>query len=227
MIHQSTDKKNRFILLIIAFLFLNTINTKDKNFIFGNVENVKVVGLESHLNDVIKEKLKYLKDQEILSINKKILSKKISNYNYIENFKVFKLYPDNLVLTLKQTTFLASTLKQNKKYLIGSNAKLIDYDIFLNHNDLPTIYGNFKPEDFIILKNKIKNSPLEFNNIENFFFYPSFRWDIENKNNITIKLPYKNIDDALIQAKKIIDNNNLEGDTIDLRIKNQVILSNE
>ena len=38
---------------------------------------------------------------------------------------------------------------------------------------------------------------------------------------------YKNIDDALIQAKKIIDNNNLEGDTIDLRIKNQVILSNE
>ena len=109
MIHQSTDKKNRFILLIIAFLFLNTINTKDKNFIFGNVENVKVVGLESHLNDVIKEKLKYLKDQEILSINKKILSKKISNYNYIENFKVFKLYPDNLLLSIKQTTFLAST----------------------------------------------------------------------------------------------------------------------
>ena len=100
--------------------------------------------------------------------------------------------------------------------------------IFLqNHNDLPTIYGNFKPEDFILLKNKIKNSPLEYNNIINFFFYPSFRWDIENKNNITIKLPYKNIDEALIQAKKIIDSKNLEGDTIDLRIKNQVILSNE
>ena len=227
MIHQSTDKKNNFIFLIIAFLFLSTVNIKNKNFIFGNVEAIKVIGLDHHLNKSIKENLKYLNDKEILFINKEELSKKISSYNYIENFKVSKLYPDNLVLTLKQTTFLASTLKQNKKYLIGSNAKLIDHDIFANHNDLPTIYGNFKPEDFILLKNKIKNSPLEYNNIINFFFYPSFRWDIENKNNITIKLPYKNIDEALIQAKKIIDSNNLEGDTIDLRIKNLVILSKE
>ena len=227
MIHQSTDKKNNFIFLIIAFLFLSTVNIKDKNLIFGNVEAIKVIGLDHHLNKSIKENLKYLNDKEILSINKEELSKKISNYNYIENFKVSKLYPDNLVLTLKQATFLASTLKQNKKYLIGSNAKLIDHDIFANYNDLPTIYGNFKPEDFILLKNKIKSSPLEYNNVRNFFFYPSFRWDIENKNNITIKLPYKNIDEALIQAKKIIDSNNLEGDTIDLRIKNQVILSNE
>ena len=98
-----------------------------------------------------KENLKYLNDKEILSINKEELSKKISSYNYIENFKVSKLYPDNLVLTLKQTTLLASTLKQNKRYLIGSNAKLIDHDIFTNHNDLPTIYGNFKPEDFKVL----------------------------------------------------------------------------
>ena len=184
MIHQSTDKKNNFIFLIIAFLFLSTVNIKNKNFIFGNVEAIKVIGLDHHLNKSIQENLKYLNDKEILSINKEELSKKISSYNYIENFKVSKLYPDNLVLTLKQTTFLASTLKQNKKYLIGTNAKLIDHDIFANHNDLPTIYGNFKPEDFILLKNKIKNSPLEYNNIINFFFYPSFRWDIENKNNI-------------------------------------------
>ena len=30
-----------------------------------------------------------------------------------------------------------------------------------------------------------------------------------------------------LKGIKIIDSNNLEGDTIDLRIKNQVILSNE
>ena len=227
MIHQSNDKKNNFIFLIIAFLFLNTININNKNFIFGNVEAIKVIGLDHHLNKSIKENLKYLNQKEILSIDKEELSKKISSYNYIENFKVSKLYPDNLIFTFKQTTFLASTLKQNKKYLIGSNAKLIDYDIFSNYNNLPTIYGNFEPEDFIILKNKIKNSPLEFNNIKNFFFYPSFRWDIENKNNITIKLPYKNIDEALTQAKKIIDSNSIEGNTIDLRIKNQIVLSNE
>ena len=63
--------------------------------------------------------------------------------------------------------------------------------------------------------------------IKSFFFYPSLRWDIQNNNNITIKLPNKDIDNALILAKKIIDNKNIEGSTIDLRINNQIILSNE
>ena len=227
MIPQSTDKKKNFILLIIAFLFLSTVNIKNKNFIFGSVESIKVIGLDHHLNKSIKENLKYLNDKELSSINKEELSKKISSYNYIENFKVSKLYPDNLIFTFKQTTFLASTLKQNKKYLIGSNAKLIDYDIFSNNSDLPMIYGNFKPEDFILLKNEIKKSPLEFNKIKNFFFYPSLRWDIQNDNNITIKLPYENIGEALIKAKKIIESNNINGNTIDLRINNQIILTNE
>ena len=227
MMHQLIGKKNKFILLLIAFLFLNTINTKDKKFIFENIKDIQVVGLENHLNDIIKERFNYLKDKKIFSINKKSLQEILSNYNYIENFKVYKRYPNNLTLNLKQTTFLASTLKDNKKYLIGSNAKLIDYELFSKRTDLPIIYGNFKPEDFIKLKNQIINSPIEFNDIKNFFFYQSIRWDIQNKNNITIKLPYENIDEALNIAKKIIDSEKIKGKTIDLRINNQIILTNE
>ena len=227
MIHQLTDKKSKFILLVIFFLFLNSINFKEKNFIFGNISEINVVGLDNQLNDAIKDKLKYLENEKILSINKEILFDQISNYKYIENFKVLKLYPDNLLLTLKQTEFLAFTLKKDKKYLIGSNGKLIDYELFSEITNLPIIYGNFKPADFIILKEKINNSPIEFNNIKSFFFYPSLRWDIQTNNNITIKLPNKNIDNALILAKKVIDNKNIEGSTIDLRINNQIILSNE
>ena len=227
MIHQSTGKKNNLILLIITFLFLNTINFKHESLIFSNIKEIKVIGLENHLNSSIQNKLNYLKDNHIFSINKKKLTQSLNQFNYIENFKVYKLYPNNILLSIKQTTFLGSTLKNNKKYLVGSNAKLIDYDLFPQYMDLPLIYGNFKPEDFILLKKQIKNSPIDFYNIKNFFFYPSQRWDIQNKNNIIIKLPNQNIDDALIMAKKIINNNNFKSDTIDLRIKNQIILSNE
>ena len=101
MIHQLTDKKNKFILLIIFFLFLNSINFKDKNFIFGNISEINVVGLDNQLNNAIKDKLKYLENEKILSINKEILFDQISNYKYIENFKVFKLYPNNLITNLK------------------------------------------------------------------------------------------------------------------------------
>ena len=149
MIHQLTGKKNKFILLIIIFIFLNTISLKEKNVIFGNVQDIKVIGLENHLNESIKDRLNYLKNNRLFSINKEILTKQITNYNYIESYKVFKLYPDNLILSLEQTKFLASTIRQNKKYLIGSNAKLIDYDLFSENKDLPMIYGNFQPEDFI------------------------------------------------------------------------------
>ena len=227
MIHQLTDKKSKFILLVIIFLFLNSINFKDKNFIFGNIKEINVIGLDNHLNNVIKDKLKYLENKKISSINKKILFDQISNFKYIENFKVFKLYPDNLLLSLKQTKFLAFTLKQNKKYLIGSNGKLIDYEFFSETSNLPVIYGNFTPTDFLILKDKINKSPIEFNNIKSFFFYPNLRWDILNNENITIKLPNKDIDNALVLAKKIIDSDNLVGSTIDLRINDQIILSNE
>ena len=227
MIHQLTDKKSKLIFLIIFFLFLNSINFKEKNFIFGNIEEINVVGLDYHLNNAIKNKLKYLENEKIFSIDKEILFNQLNNYKYIENFKVLKIYPDNLLLTLKQTTFLAFTLKEHKQYLIGSNGKLIDYELFSETSNLPVIYGNFKPDDFIILKDKINESPIEFDNIKSFFFYPSLRWDIQNNNNITIKLPNKDIDNALILAKKIIDSKNLEGNTIDLRINNQIILSNE
>ena len=104
---------------------------------------------------------------------------------------------------------------------------MIDYELFSKRTDLPIIYGNFKPEDFIKLKNQIINSPIEFNDIKNFFFYQSIRWDIQNKNNITIKLPYENIDEALKIAKKIIENKKIKDKTIDLRINNQIILTNE
>ncbi len=171
MIHQSTGKKNNLILLIITFLFLNTINFKYESLIFSNIKEIKVIGLENHLNSSIQNKLNYLKDNHIFSINKKKLTQSLNQFNYIENFKVYKLYPNNILLSIKQTTFLGSTLKNNKKYLVGSNAKLIDYDLFPQYMDLPLIYGNFKPEDFILLKKQIKNSPIDFYNIKNFFFF--------------------------------------------------------
>ena len=55
MIHQSTDKKKNFIFLIVAFLFLSTVNIKNKNFIFGNVEAIKVIGLDHHWINELKK----------------------------------------------------------------------------------------------------------------------------------------------------------------------------
>ena len=105
MIHQSTGKKNNLILLIITFLFLNTINFKYESLIFNNIKEIKVIGLENHLNSSIQNKLNYLKDNHIFSINKKKLTQSLNQFSYIENFKVYKLYPNNILLSINKRRF--------------------------------------------------------------------------------------------------------------------------
>ncbi len=68
----------------------------------------------------------------------------------------------------------------------------------------------------------------KFDNIEDIFYYPSGRWDIKTNNNLIVKLPTKDVDKAIDKFNLIINNDKLkEYNIIDLRITNQIILSNE
>ena len=70
-------------------------------------------------------------------------------------------------------------------------------------------------------------SNLNYNNIKEIFFHPSGRIDIKNNDNVTIKFPKENLEEAINIANKILNNKNLKNNVIDLRIKNHLILSNE
>ena len=227
---RSIGKKNKYILLIITFLFLATINNTNfaiNRIFLTNVQSIEVVGLNENLNLYIQQKLKYIKNNNIFYINKDLLEEEISKYNFIESFKVFKFYPKNIILKINQTNFLATTIKNNKKYIIGSNGKFIEYELFKNNNNLPMIFGNFNNKDFMIFKKKIDQSSFKYIKIKNFFSYPSKRWDIETIDNILIKLPSNNTELALERAKKIIESKKFKNNIIDLRIANQLILLNE
>ena len=73
----------------------------------------------------------------------------------------------------------------------------------------------------------IRQSKLNYNNINEIFFYPSGRIDIKNKDNLLIKFPMQNLEEAIIIVNKIIKNKNFRNNLIDLRVPNQLILSNE
>ena len=155
---QSIGKKNKYILLIITFLLLTTINNTNfvNSKIFStNIQSVEVVGLNENLNLEIQERLNYIKNSNIFYINKDLFKKEINKYNFIESFKVSKFYPKNIILKINQTNFLATTIRDNKKYIIGSNGKLIEYELFDNNQNLPLIFGNFNNKDFLIFKQKI------------------------------------------------------------------------
>ena len=132
-------------------------------------------------------------------------------------------------MTINKTNFLAITNRENKKFIIASNGKLISFDdVDLLLQKLPFVFGNVKNDYFINIKGIIDKSKFEYEEIEAFYFYPSNRVDIKTRDGILIKLPQQNLPEALRIANLIKKNDKFKNNKIlDLRILNHIITSNE
>ena len=108
--------------------------------------------------------------------------------------------------------------------LLGSNGKLSE--TISTNQQLPFIFGKPKVEEFLNFKIIIDQSKISYDEIENFYFFPSKRWDIELKNKIILKLPNEDIKNTLDYLFEFLDNKNLYNSSIiDARINNQIILN--
>ena len=186
-----------------------------------------MIGLDEQINTEIEKNLNFMKNTNIFFIDKEILKDHIDKYDFIEKYNIFKIYPSKIILELKQADFLAQTIKDNKAYFIGSNNNFIEIERFHNQKNLPVVYGKFTAKEFTSFLKIIKQSKLNYNSINEIFFYPSGRIDIKNKDNLLIKFPMQNLEEAIIIVNKIIKNKNFRNNLIDLRVPNQLILSNE
>ena len=221
--HQQKSKK---ILIYFFLLFLvgsiNNININ--NLKFQSIKNINVTGLENEDNSIISKKIKNLKLDNIYLINKKDLNTLIESNNLVEKYFIFKKYPSSLNINIDKTSFLARISKNGKIYDLGSNGKLIENKY--SNNQLPFVFGNPEIIEFFNIKKIIDESQISFEEIESLYFFLSKRWDLELKNNITIKLPNDNIKESLKLASEFLHNNEFKDiKIIDARIKNQIILN--
>ena len=227
---QSRDRKKNFLFLFLIIFFLSSTNSqlfvKKKESLY-NLNSIEVTGLDEQINTEIEKNLNFMKNTNIFFIDKEILKDHIDKYDFIEKYNIFKIYPSKIILELKQADFLAQTIKDNKVYFIGSNNNFIEIERFYNHKNLPLVYGKFTAKEFTSFLKIIRQSKLNYNNINEIFFYPSGRIDIKNKDNLLIKFPMQNLEEAIIIVNKIIKNKNFRNNLIDLRVPNQLILSNE
>ena len=227
---QQIGKKRFYFFLLLILLFGTSINNKvfnEKKDLFYNLDSIEVTGLSEKFNLEIEERLNFLKNTNIFFIDEQVLIDQINNYNFIENFNIIKFYPSKILIKLKKTEFLAKTIQNNNYFFIGSNGKFINFEKFDEKVNLPIVYGKFTPTQFLKFNKIIKNIDLDQNSINEIFFYPSGRVDIKTRNNLIIKLPLENVKEAIIIVNKIINNKNYNNNIIDLRVPNQLILSNE
>ena len=227
---QQIGKKRFYFFLLLILLFGTSINNKvfnEKKDLFYNLDSIEVTGLSEKFNLEIEERLNFLKNTNIFFIDEQVLIDQINNYNFIENFNIIKFYPSKILIKLEKTEFLAKTIQNNKYFFIGSNGNFINFEKFNDEVNLPIVYGKFTTKQFLKFNKIIKNIDLDHNSINEIFFYPSGRVDIKTSNNLIIKFPLENVKEAIIIANKIINNKNYNNNIIDLRVPNQLILSNE
>ena len=221
--HQRISKK------IIVYLFLFLLLVTANNINLSNLNFFKTTTLSvSGLNNLEKEKFEkdfdFLKTKGLIFLDKIEISKIIFANKTVEELSVFKNYPSELKIFIKKTNFLAITKKNNQNYYIGSNGNLILTKNSLEN--LPFIFGNVEPNDFLKLKAYINNSEFNIEKIKNLYFFKSKRWDIETKDGLLIKLPLNQIEKSLNNLSKIIILEEFKNKKIiDLRQTNQVILN--
>ena len=146
--------------------------------------------------------------------------------NLVHSFKVKKIYPNTIEVQIQKTKFLAVTNYNKKKFFIGSNGKLINFQSY--DKNLPYVFGKVKIEEFIKFTKIIFNSKFNFEEISELYFFPSGRWDIKTKKGILIKLPQENLLKVLNLSHHLTANENFKNSKIiDLRIYKNVILTNE
>ncbi len=219
---QQINKKIIFYISLV--IILGTFNNKNlKNFDLPKIDMVDIEGIEFNDNEYSKI-TDLIKLNNLLSIQKFQIKEILNSNNLIEEYEVFKRYPSSIAIKIVKTNFLASTNINGKNYLVGSNGKFISAK---NHSkNLPFVFGNFEIEKFLEFKNIILQTEFKYNNIKNFFYFPSGRWDIEMNSGVLIKLPITGIKESLNLSIDLLNKKEFGNIKIlDIRQKNQIVIN--
>ena len=218
-------KSKKIFIYIFFFLFLGTINNQAiLNSNTFKIKDFEIIGLENNYKKELESNLLTSTKFNIFFVNKDYLKSILNSNSLIETFQVFKIYPSSLSVEIKKTKFLARLNINGDIFLIGSNGKFTK-DFFLSDSEiLPFIFGNPKIEEYLKIYSIINKSDFKYENVKNLFFYKSGRIDLELKDNILIKLPLENLENAFKKISQLISNNKLNKKIIDARVPNQIIL---
>ena len=227
--HQLKNKHKIYFYFVVFILSSTIINLDIKNFVKRNFVineiNIKIKTLD--IKNIIELETKYLINNNIFFINQELLLSKLKSLKFLENIKIQKKYPSTISITANKTDLIGITFIDQKKFYVGRNGNFISKKLISTKNNLPTIFGKFLINDFILLNKELKRQNFNLNKIEKYYFHKNKRWDIYLEGNILIKLPNKNYKQAIKIYNEFIKSNPIKKNTlIDLRIEKRLILNN-
>ena len=227
---QSINKHKLYIYFFF-FIFLSSIfnfqiieNYKNK----FSITKININGLSDNEKKIIETELNNFKNVNIFKLDKGMIFEKLYKFNFLERIYVNKVFPSTININLTKTNILGKTIRNGKNFYIGQNGKFINSEQLLEKNITTNVFGDFNIDEFLKLQKILKNHQVNFKKIENYFYFKNKRWDLLFSNGVTLKLPSKNIEKSIQIYKQLSNNGNLMNTKIiDLRVHNQIVLTNK
>ena len=226
---QSISKKRIYFYLLILLVLSSTFNfniiSKFKK--LNLINTINIVGLNNKETAILEKNLEIFKKRNIFFINKKEIDERLNKNSFLDNYTITKILPSKLLVRVKKTEFVGSTIFEGEKYYIGKNGKLTNISLVEKQSNLPQIFGNFQVNELLKLYKILNLHNIDTKKIKKYYYFKSNRWDIEYDNNTIVMLPSFNLEKSLKNYKSLIKLEKIRpGEIIDLRMKNKIIVSN-
>tara|TARA_B110000438_G_scaffold58065_1_gene58090 strand:+ start:7886 stop:8587 length:702 start_codon:yes stop_codon:yes gene_type:complete len=231
MLVATGNRKRIFFFYFCLFFLLSTVNfsnsKKENKKIFFSINKIDINGNIRIDKNILLENVNKLYGQNIFKLNIDEIKTELFKFNLIKSIKIKKYYPNKIEINLDEVEFIAIIMKNNTKYFLADNQKLVLFNDDLNKKKLPKLYGINAEKFFLDFKNKLENNNFNLNLIEDYYYFQINRWDLYLKNNLVIKFPAENVEQSILIVKKLIENKEfLNSKIIDLRIKEKIIIKN-
>ena len=214
------NKKLKY-LIIVSFFLLPTYNPKVELEFFP-IKKIEVSTGKNISKKEITKELSILYETNLMALNIEKINSLIFNYELIENASLKKVYPDKIIIEIKEREIIAIVNNNKDKFFISRDNKLLKFNNDIVNDKLPNVFGDYKK--FVKFYEDLGFLNFNLNNIKAYYYFEVGRWDILTKNKKLIKLPTLDYEKSITNYLNL-DNNLIKNHSVfDYRIKDQLIL---
>ena len=214
------NKKLKY-LIILSFFLLPTYNPKVELEFFP-IKKIEVSTGKNISKKEITKELSILYETNLMDLNIEKINSLLISYELIENASLKKVYPDKIIIEIKEREIIAIVNKNKDKFFISRDNKLLKFNNDIVNDKLPNVFGDYKK--FVKFYEDLGFLNFNLNNIKAYYYFEVDRWDILTKNKKLIKLPTLDYEKSITNYLNL-DNNLIKNHSVfDYRIKDQLIL---
>ena len=213
------------VILIISAVIILIVFSKYKFLRNYQIEDIKIINNKYLSEDKILNKIS-LNNKNFFSLNLKNIGDQVLSIREIQSVRLEKRFNGDIYLFIEEKQPISFWIKEDKKYLIDNEGQILEIKTTF-YNNLPIVRGedaNVKASRII---EKINIFPRIKANLSYLEFESKYRWNLYFKENIVVKLPYKDIEKALNFLSNFLMNKDSKLNkfkVIDMRVNGRVFL---